>query len=265
MDSFINWFKHGVLQLPFLASNHGGRVDNFVVYVHWLMLALFVGWLAYFFYALFRFRASRQRRADPVGVRHHGSTYIEGVVALLELGLLVGLAIPLWATVVDRPPPAERSTEIHILGRQFNWMARYSGVDGKFGKQDPKLSSASDPFGVDREHDETGRDDVVVQGIVVVPVGQQVICHVSSLDVIHNFTVHSMRVSQDAIPGMSIPVWFTPVKEGEYKITCAQLCGNAHYSMFGVLKVVSEQEYGRWLREQSAKARGAGTQAVSYE
>ena len=52
-----------------LASEHGQSVDNLIIYVHWLMIALFVGWLAYFAYALFRFHRSRNPKADYIGVR----------------------------------------------------------------------------------------------------------------------------------------------------------------------------------------------------
>jgi cytochrome c oxidase subunit 2 len=99
----------------------------------------------------------------------------------------------------------------------------------------------------------------------MVPVGKPVIAHLTSLDVIHSFAIKSMRVCQDAIPGMTIPTWFTPVKEGEYKITCAQLCGNSHYGMYATLKVVSQAEYDQWLAAQSAKARAAFAAPVDYE
>ena len=66
-----------LLGLPVLASEHGKDVDNLIIYVHWLMIVLFVGWLAYFAYALFRFHRSRNPKADYVGVKNHASNYIE--------------------------------------------------------------------------------------------------------------------------------------------------------------------------------------------
>lgn len=265
MASFIDWFKHRFLDLPVLASEHGRSVDDLLMYVHWLMLALFVGWLAFFFFAILRFRASRHPRANPVGVKSPLSNYLEVGVALTEAVLLLGFAVPLWAKMVSNPPAPQDATVIRVLGRQFNWVAHYAGVDGILGRQNAALSSAGDPFGVDRKDDPAGLDDVVVQGIFVVPVGRPVIAHVSSLDVIHSFAIPPMRICQDAIPGMSIPTWFTPTKEGEYKITCAQLCGNAHYGMSAILKVVSLAQYDRWLAEQSAKARSASAAPVNYE
>jgi len=74
--------------------------------------------------------------------------------------------------------------------------------------------------------------------------------------VIHSFKVLAMRVAQDAIPGMRVPIWFKPVKEGKYQIYCAQLCGNGHANMAGGLLVVESQAaFDQWL----ASKRGAPT------
>jgi hypothetical protein len=69
-----------LLGLPVLASEHGKDVDNLIIYVHWLMIVLFVGWIAYFVYVLIR-SGNRERQADYVGVKNHASNYIEGGVA----------------------------------------------------------------------------------------------------------------------------------------------------------------------------------------
>jgi cytochrome c oxidase subunit II len=61
--------------------------------------------------------------------------------------------------------------------------------------------------------------------------------------------VPAMRVKQDAIPGMMVPVWFTPTREGVYEIACSQLCGLAHYRMRGVVRVVSAEEFGAWIAD----------------
>ena len=263
-NSFDYWIKHKLLDLPFLGSEHGKAVDDLIVYVHALMGVLFVGWLAYFLYAIFRFRKSSHPKADYVGVKGHVSNYIEGGVALFEAILLIGFAVPLWAKVVSQPPSEKDSTVIHVLAKQFNWNAHYAGPDGIMGRQDPALSISSDPFGIDRKKDPNAKDDVAVQTIIVVPVNKTVVAHITGLDVIHSFAIRSMRVCQDAIPGLSIPTWFTPTKIGDYRITCAQLCGNGHYNMSATLRVVSQAEFDKWLAEQSAKAKTMG-EPVSFE
>jgi len=246
------------LGLPELASVHGHDVDALIVYVHLLMIVLFVGWSAYFLYAIWRFRSSRNTKADYVGTTTHASTWIEGAVALVEGVLLIGFAIPLWARSVDKFPDPSKSTVMRVIAQQFNWTARYPGADGKFGSNRIDLISRENPLGLDK-NDPAAKDDILAAGNeMAVPVGKPVIAHISSLDVIHSFKVVPLRMTQDANPGMSIPVHFIPTKTNTYQIQCSQLCGTGHSTMRGIFKVLSQPEYDAWLK---SKAGGA----ASYE
>lgn len=252
MEQFIT----RILHLPPAAAEHGAALDALMFYVHVLMFLLFVGWSAFFLYTLWRFSAKRQRQADHHGVRTHLSSYLEVGVAVVEGVLLVAFAIPLWArgASLSNYPAEADSTVVRIIGRQFNWLARYPGPDGVFGKGDARFVTQANPLGADPA-DPAGKDDILTQtSEVVVPVNKPVIAHISSLDVIHCFAVKPMRVTQDAIPGLSIPVWFKPTEIGNYLITCAQLCGNGHSSMRGVLRVVSAEDYERFLKSQTPQA-----------
>jgi cytochrome c oxidase subunit 2 len=245
------WFADKVLCLPELASQNGRQVDDLMVYVHWLMLLLFVGWIIYFFYALYRFRRSRNPRADYHGVRNHASNYLELAVAAIEAVLLIGVAIPIWARNVDKFPPASESTVIQVVAQQFAWNARYAGPDGIFGRQDMKFVAADNVFGVDPA-DSAGKDDLQVLNEIHVVVNKPVIIYLSSKDVIHSLKIIAMRVTQDAIPGVRIPLWFTPTKIGRYQINCAQLCGNGHSAMSGgFLTVESQDDFDKWLKSKS--------------
>ena len=239
-----------ILGMPLVASEHGSGIDNLIWYVHILMGLLFVGWSAYFVFVLFRFNHKRNPKANYHGVRGHTSNYLEGAVALVEVILLVGLAIPLWARNVERPPVDEDTLEIHVAGRQFSWMARYPGPDGVLGALDKRYVTPENPWGV-LPSDPHAPDDIEVVNEFIAPVNRNVIAHVTSLDVVHSFTIKPMRITQDAIPGMSVPVWFKPIREGEYMIQCAQLCGTGHYAMRGTFKVVSPEEYDEWIHNQS--------------
>ncbi len=250
-----------LLGLPVLASEHGRHVDSLIIYVHWLMIALFVGWLAFFAYALIRFRRSRNPKASYTGVKSHASTYLEGVVALVEAVLLVGLAIPLWAKAVDKFPKESESTTIQVVAQQFAWNVRYPGKDGVFGKQDMRWVTAENVFGVD-PNDPNGKDDVQTLNEIHVPLVKNpdgefrpVIVHISSKDVVHSFKIIALRVTQDAIPGMRIPIWFRPTREGRFQINCAQLCGNGHSSMSqGFLVVESQAAFDKWLASKVGAA-----------
>lgn len=262
MMAFIDFSRW--LGAPVLASEHGQVVDRFINYVHWLMAVLFVGWLAYFIYVLIRFRRKRNPKAEYTGLKGHISSYIEGAVVVAETLLLVGFAIPLWATVVtDFPEPAE-ANEVRVIGQQFAWNFLYPGPDGIFGRRDADFVTSDNRFGLD-PNDPNGKDDFEVPGEMVVPVGEPVVAHVSSLDVVHSFAVVPMRVTQDAIPGISVPTHFVPTKVGRYQITCAQLCGNSHYAMRGFLTVKTREEYDQWLAEKNAASATSGGTTTSYE
>jgi len=244
------------LGLPLLASENGKGVDDLIIWIHWLMIALFVGWLTYFLIALWRFRAKRNPKADHHGVRGHASNYIELAVAGIEIALLVFLALPLWAKAVDvtKIPQTSEVTNIQIVAQQFAWNARYAGPDGEFGRQDMKLVSSTNVFGLDYS-DPKATDDVAVMNEIHVPVNKPVVAYISSKDVIHSFKIIALRVTQDAIPGMRIPAWFEPTMEGRFQINCAQLCGNGHSSMAqGFLVVESQEAYDKWLASKTGGA-----------
>jgi len=246
--------------LPLLASEHGRDVDNLIWYLHILMALLFVGWFGYFLYAIWRFRRSRNPKADYVGVTNHASSYIEVAVAIAEGILLFALAVPLWSKAASAFPDPRESTVMRIIGRQFNWIARYPGPDGVFGSNRLDLVTGENPLGIDKS-DPAAKDDILVESgsEMAVPKGKPVIASISSLDVIHSFKVTPLRVTQDANPGMSIPVHFKPTVAGSYFIQCSQLCGMGHYSMKGIFKVLEPADFDAWIKSKSGGA------AVSYE
>ena len=93
--------------------------------------------------------------------------------------------------------------------------------------------------------DPHGKDDI--QAVEMhLPVDRPVIADITSKDVIHSFSVFVLRVKQDAIPGMRIPIWFEAGEVGNYEISCAQLCGNNHYSMKALMAVEDQATFDAW-------------------
>ncbi len=239
----------GWLGLPVGASAHSAEIDTIIMLVHVLMVVLAIGWGGYFVWALVRFRRARQPRAEYQPVRARLSTYSEAIIVLAELILLVSFSIPAWATRVRSLPPDHGATVVRIVAEQFAWNVHYPGRDGQFAPTDAARAAADNPMGL-IAGSRQGADDVTTVSELVVPVNRPVIVQLTAKDVIHSFGVPAMRVKQDANPGMMTPVWFTPMREGVYEIACSQLCGLGHYRMRGVLRVVSEAEFGRWLTSQ---------------
>lgn len=244
-----------LLGMPVNASEHGAQIDHMLEVVHWFMLALFVFWGAFFAYCLIRFNSRAHPKADYYGMRSRFSTHAEISVVLIEAFLLIAFAFPLWAARVNEMPSDADAVVVRIIAQQFGWNFHYPGKDGKFGRQDPKLIDAQNPIGLDRS-DPDARDDLVTINEIHLPVGRQAIAHITSRDVIHNFCLPNMRIAQDAIPGTSVPVWFKPVRQGEYEVVCGQLCGAGHYSMKAWLYVDAPEDYQAWLDGMAARQLG---------
>ena len=254
-----------IFSFPELVSQNGGDIDGLIIAVHLLMLVLFVGWIIYYFVALWKFRASNNPKADYKGVKTKTITNsIEGVVIVAELVLVV-VATYFWNFYVNKTDDFSDDSVIRVTAEQFAWNARYPGADGKLGAQSKTLVSGANPFGIDKT-DPHGEDDVeVLKSDIVVPMkknkdgtSKSITIDLASKDVIHCFKVLPLRVCQDVIPGMRIPIHFRPTKVGRYQITCAQLCGDGHARMKGALKVVDEAEWDEWYKAEIEKKKPAG-------
>jgi cytochrome c oxidase subunit 2 len=257
------------LGLPVLASAHGGQIDGMIGWVHVFMLVLFVGWGGFFAYCLVRFRRSRNPVAIYTGVTSNVSTYSEIGVVIVEAVLLIGFAIPLWAARVEGLPPENEALVVQVTGEQFAWNIHYPGPDRVFGRTDIKLLDLqTNPLGLDRS-DPAAKDDVTTVNQLYLPVNRPIIVRLRSKDVIHSFGVPEFRVKQDAIPGLTIPIWFIPTittadmrtRTGnsgfQYEIACAQLCGLGHARMRGFVTVQGAEEFQKWMDEAVADQAGA--------
>jgi cytochrome c oxidase subunit 2 len=259
------------LGLPALASANGGQIDGLIGWTHLFMLVLFVGWGGFFTYCLVRFRRSRNPVANYAGVKSHTSSYLEVGVAVVEAILLVGFSIPLWAARVDHVPPESEALVVQVTGEQFAWNVHYAGPDGKFGRTDiNKIDLQSNPLGLDRD-DPAAKDDVTTVNQLYLPVNRPVIVKLRSKDVIHSFGLPEFRVKQDAVPGLTIPIWFIPNittaemrarrhnPEFQYEIACAQLCGLGHARMRGFVTVQTSEDFQKWMDAQVKDALEAGS------
>lgn len=238
------------LKLPFGASADAAQLDHEMALVHWLMLALFVGWGLYFVYALVRFRRGAQPVATYRTGAGRGALLVGGAVLAAELALLVFFSLPAWSARVNAFPSEQRSTVVRVIAEQFAWNVHYPGADGRFGRTALALVTPTNPIGLDRQ-DPSALDDVTSINELHLPVGRPVIVYLSSKDVVHSFTLPQMRVKQDAIPGTVQPVWFTPTQTGQWEIVCSQLCGLAHYRMRGVYSVETDAAFRAWMSAQT--------------
>ena len=113
--------------------------------------------------------------------------------------------------------------------------------------------------------DRAAQDDIVTTEAMYIVKDRPVKINIFSRDVIHDVGLPHFRMKMDAVPGTPTTMYFTPKfttaemkkitnnPNFEYEIACDQMCGNSHYSMKGLVKVVTEDEYKLWILQQKPK------------
>jgi len=234
---------------PAAISQHGASYDQHfrttlaVTGVIFLLAQAALGWV------IFRYR-DRGRPASHSRGNNRLEALWTSATAVLFLGAVL-LSTRVWAGVHLTPPPPD-ALRVEVHAKQFAWKFRYPGPDGKFGRTDIRLinDAGGNPLGID-DKDPAARDDIV-SSVLRVPVHTPVLLLLHSQDVIHSFFVRELRIKQDLVPGIEIPLWFRAERNGAYEVPCAELCGLGHHQMRSVLEVVTAAEFEKWLREQSS-------------
>lgn len=189
-------------------SLHGGSIDKLIDVVHVFMFVIFIPWAIFFVYCLMNFRSRPGHKATYTPIKAKVSKYAEVGVAVFEAFLLLGMSMPVWADYKNNPPAPDQRLEMRVVAEQFQWNFHYSGPDGKFGATKSSLISPSNPIGL-ADDDSASKDDIVLVNECHLPVDKPIYMRLTSKDVIHSFDIPTMRVKQDVIPGMEIPIWFT--------------------------------------------------------
>jgi cytochrome c oxidase subunit II len=249
----MNW-------LPPNGALHGLALDALLRSNLVILFWLFVAAQALLVAALLRRRSSRS--AEGTVRRRSAAVFV--VFDVLPLLAITGLYLwmifsshKLWAAGRESMTPGD-AIQVEVTGAQFQWYFRYPGADGIYGATRPSLINApnGNPLGLDPT-DPHSSDDIV-SAILMLPADRTVDLTLRSIDVIHGFSIPGMRLKQDAIPGMTGHLEFTPTTPGDYPILCTQVCGLGHYRMQARLRVVSSAEYDLWLaaRERALAAEG---------
>lgn len=266
------------------ASAHGSILDNmFLVTLIITGIVFFITTILLFWFA-YKYRYQEGRTARFIPHDNKLEIYWTAIPAVV-MAVLVVRGLSAWNEVMADVDPKEDYMEIEATGYQFAWTIRYPGPDGKLGTRDYKLTSADNSLGQDFT-DEKNWDDIVSTAageVCYLPVNKKVRVRITAKDVLHNFYLPHFRVKMDAIPGLPTYFVFTPVKTTteyrqelskypeyqepnnatdptgpkrweafEYELACAELCGNGHYSMRRIFRVVSQEEYDAWAKKQES-------------
>jgi len=224
----MSWF------LPPGASTFAGDID-WLYYMILIMTGIaFVVVEVGILWFLFAYRSRPGRKA----LYYHGNNRAEVIwtsvtaIAVVATGLL---SAGVWNDIKGRDSVPAGAMLVGIRAQQFEWHFKYPGPDGQLGTAD----------------DDSTRNQLHI------PVDTPIVAVMTSDDAIHSFFVPAFRIKQDAVPGMTIRVWFHATKAGKYEIACAELCGLGHYRMKAMVTVYAKDEYERWLGDTSRRSASA--------
>lgn len=216
--------------LPKDVSEHGHEIDSLFYFILVLTGVVFIATEVVLFWFIWKYDAAV--RGEEKATYIHGSHTLEVVWTIIPAVTLLFLAIyqmNAWANVKMRRPDMPPTVE--VVARQFEWRLRYPGQDAMLGTP----------------------DDIHVVNDLVLPVDETVLVQLKSMDVLHSFFLPNLRIKQDAVPGMKIPVWFKSKETGSTDIVCAELCGWGHYKMKGRVTFVTRPEFDAWLARMEAE------------
>ncbi len=213
----MNDLLRALLDLPPQASTYAFGVDmlHYFVIGTTMLGATFVFALALFFLVRSRRRAPGELTPRVTATAPTEATLIGGLLAVFIVFWIVG------ATQYDRmmtPPPD--ALPVYVTAKQ--WMWKFSYADGR---------SSMD--------------------VLTVPVGRPIKLVMNSRDVIHSFYVPAFRMKHDVVPGRYYVAWFEAITVGTFDIRCAEYCGVSHSRMLGSVRVLSADDYRRWLETVS--------------
>lgn len=203
--------------MPSKGTEIAARVDSlymFLVVSSFIACAILIGGMVYF-----AWKYKRRTNHDKTAYITH-STTLEFLWSFIPLVIFMAMFGWGWYLFHEMRQMPTDALEIHVVGKQWAWEAQYkSGV-------------------------KTGN-------LIMAPIDTDVKLIMTSTDVLHSFFVPSFRIKQDVIPGRYTALWFRATKLGEFHIFCTEYCGTAHSGMIATLKVVSREDYDKWLEEES--------------
>jgi cytochrome c oxidase subunit 2 len=217
-------------------------------WLHWMMLVIctviFLGVFGVMFYSIFKHRKSKGAKSASF----HESTTVEVIWTVIPLLIVIGMALPATKTVVAMKDTTNADITIKTTGYQWKWGYDYLKGEGEGISFLSTLSTTRES--INNLAPKSNTYLMEVDNEMVVPVNKKIRMITTANDVIHAWSVQAFGVKQDAIPGFVRDTWFKAEKIGTFRGQCSELCGAQHAFMPIVVRVVSDEDYSKWVEEK---------------
>ena len=233
------------------------RIATEVQSLHYFMLiiclVIFIAVFGVMFYSIIKHRKS----VGAKSANFHESVAVEIAWTIVPFIIVVVMGLMATKTVVAMKDTSNADLTIKTTGYQWKWGYDYLKGEGEgigflstLDVSQRNMSDAGKPEGADYL--------LKVDNPLVVPVDRKIRIITTANDVIHSWMVPAFAVKQDAIPGFVRDTWFRAEKVGDYYGQCVELCGKKHAYMPIHVKVLSAEDYTKWVegkkKEMAAKA-----------
>ena len=225
-------------------------------WLHWYMMiictVIFLAVFGVMFYSIWKHRKSVGHKP----ANFHESVTVEIIWTIVPFIIVILMALPATKVVVAMKDTTNADLTIKATGMQWKWGYDYIKGEGE------GIGFVSTLDATHREMSQTGGPKngqtvdnylLKVDNPLVVPVNKKVRVITTANDVIHAFMVPAFGIKQDAIPGFVRDTWFRAEKIGDYYGQCAELCGKEHAYMPIHVKVVSAEDYSKWVGLEQKK------------
>jgi len=257
------WYgqNHGLL--PVAASNDAGEVDELFNFMMTIATGLFLLVEGVLVYSLFKFRRKKGDTTD--GPPIEGNVPLEIVWTAIPTVIVFILSIysfEIYNRMGGLDPMAAGDSGPNQLAHAHHHHSQLVALDPN--QQDVALGLGISPDSQQGENTLevkvngiqyawifTYPDSGVISGEMHIPVNRPVSLSMTAGDVIHAFWLPEFRIKQDVIPGRATNLVFTPNQIGKYPVICAELCGAYHGGMKTQLYVDSEEDYQKWIQENT--------------
>ena len=234
--------------LPDDISESGKDIDRAFIVVMWIIGVVFIGTGIFLAMAMWSHGYSKERTATY----SHGNTKLEIIWSVIPgiflIGIFVYQSIYWQQQKINRPveqladgSEVMQKPLVRVVAHQFGWRFWYAGLDGEIGTH----------------------DDFLLENELYLPMDEQIVLQLESVDVLHSFYLRHLRVKQDLVPGKQQYAWFkidsNKVEPNRiYDVLCAELCGWGHSRMNGRLYPITREEFNKFLAKQHALQNGFG-------
>jgi len=241
----IAWY----FQTP--ASRMAQDIDMLHQYVMWLIIVIFIGVFSFMFWACYAHRKSIGHKAEEF----HENTTVEILWTLIPAIILVVIAWPVTKVVIAQKDTSAADITVKVTGYQWKWGYDYLKGEGEGIRFMSTISTPRDQIEGSAPKGENYL--LEVDNEMVVPIGKKIRVIITAADVVHSWWIPAFGAKQDAIPGFLRDTWFRPEQVGTFRGQCTELCGKEHGFMPIVVRVVSQDDYSRWVGQQKKAAAAA--------